>query len=385
MLSKIPTKGTGMERKQLTDDLIAALAPKRKRRLVYDTEVRSLAVSVSPKGKKVFVVVKRLNGAKHASRRRLGIVGRIAVTHARELALKADMRPTGKFGDVCEDYFKRIAKHRRAWDVERTMRRELMPKWENKQIAAITRQDVIDVVNAVNARGTPYAAHHVLAYIKAFFSYATGNNLLEHSPADRVKPKVLIGAKEPRQRVLNDEELRAVWHAAERAGKFGKLVQLIIATGTRRSEAAGAQRDEFDTSAKLWRIPAERFKSNHAHAVPLSKLALGLIDSVPFGVTGFSKSKRRLDKFMLTELRKRNASATLPNWTLHDLRRTVRTRLTPITEYEVAEAVIGHGKTGLNKVYNLYDFIEEKRNALDNWAKRLQRIVTPDEKGKSAR
>jgi integrase len=364
-----------MERKQLTDDVIAALAPKRKRRLVYDTEVRSLAVSVSPKGKKVFVVVKRLNGAKHASRRKLGVVGRITIPQARELALKADMRSTGKFGDVVEDYFKRIAKHRRSWDVERRMRRELIPLWQSKQIAAITRQDVIDVVKAINARGTPYAAHHVLAYIKAFFSYATANNLLEHSPAAMVKPKALIGAKEPRQRVLSDDELKAVWLAAKRAGAFGKLVQFIIATGARRGEAAFARREEFDLDEAFWEIPAERFKSNRKHLVPLSPLALDIANAVPFGITGFSKSKKRLDKLMLAELRKLNPRATLPNWTLHDLRRTVRTRLTPLTSYEVAEAVIGHQKTGLNKVYNLYEYMDEKRAALDAWSERLRSII----------
>jgi integrase len=363
-----------MERKQLTDDVIAALTPKRKRRLVYDSEVRSLAVSISPKGKKVFVVVKRLNGAKHASRRKLGVVGRITVPQARELALKADMRSTGKFADVCEDYFKRIAKHRRGWDVERTMRRELLPLWQNKQLSSITRQDVIDVVKAINARGTPYAAHHVLAYIKTFFSYATANNLLEHSPAAMVRPRVLIGAKEPRQRVLNDDELRAVWRAGERCGEFGKLVQLILATGARRSEAAFATRDEFHGGQ--WIIPAERFKSNHAHLVPLSQLALSLVAHTPFGITGFSKSKKRLDKWVRSELRKLNPRATLPNFTLHDLRRTVRTRLTPLTTYEVAEAVIGHSKTGLNKTYNLYEYVDEKREALDAWAKRLSGIVS---------
>jgi integrase len=370
-----------MERKQLSDDVIAALSPKRKRRLVYDSEVRSLAVSISPKGKKTFVVVKRLNGAKHASRRKLGLVGRISVPHARELALKADMRPTGKFGDVCDDYFKHIAKHRRSWDVERTMRRVLIPEWGNKQLAAITRQDVIDVVKAINAKGTPYAAHHVLAYIKAFFNYAMANNLLEHSPAASIKPKVLIGAKEPRQRVLTDDEIRAVWQACERAGKFGKLTQLIIATGTRRGEAAFATLDEL--RGDQWIIPAARFKSNHAHLVPLSDLARKLIAHVPFAITGFSKSKKRLDKFVLAELRKRNPNATMPNWTLHDLRRTVRTRLTPITEYEVAEAVIGHARSGLNKTYNLYQYVEEKRHALDAWAVRLSGIVH-DKKGKSA-
>jgi hypothetical protein len=76
LLPELSSKGTDMEHKHLTDELIASVASKRnKRRLVYDSEVRSLAVSVSPKGKKTFVVVKRLNGAKHASRRLIAVDG----------------------------------------------------------------------------------------------------------------------------------------------------------------------------------------------------------------------------------------------------------------------------------------------------------------------
>jgi integrase len=260
------------------------------------------------------------------------------------------------------------------------MRRELLPLWQNRQLSAITRQDVIDVVKAVNARGTPYAAHHVLAYIKAFFSHATANNLLEHSPADRIKPKDLIGKREPRQRVLSDDELRAVWRAAERCADFGKLAQLIMVTGTRRGEAAGARSEEFDD--KLWTIPAELFKTNTTHLVPLSPLALDIAKSVPFGVTGFSKSKKRLDRYVLAELRKINPRATLTNWTLHDLRRTVRTRLSALTTYEVAELIIGHGKKGLQKVYDQHEYLDEMREALDAWAARLTSIVS-DTRAKS--
>jgi integrase len=291
---------------------------------------------------------------------------------ARERAIKFDPTPTDKFGDVVLRYFERIAKQRRGAERERTMRRELLPHWQHKQLSAITKQDVIDRVNAAKARGE-YAAHHLLAYIKAFFSYATSNNLLEYSPADAIKPRILIGAKEPRQQVLNNDELRAVWRAAEHVGKFGKLVQLIIATGVRRSEAAFATRNEF--RGNQWIIPAERFKSNHSHLVPLSQLALGITPHVPFGVTGFSKSKKRIDKWVRSELRKIDPTATMPNWTLHDLRRTVRTRLTPLTTYEVAEAVIGHARTGLNKTYNLYEYLDEKRDALDAWSERLSGIV----------
>jgi integrase len=189
----------------------------------------------------------------------------------------------------------------------------------------------------------------------------------------------LIGERGVRQRVLNDAELRKLWSSAHRiAGAYGPLWQLLIATGQRRSDVALACWSEFDLDERLWEIPAERFKSNRKHLVPLSQLAIDIIEALPrdserlFHVNGFGKAKKRLDRFM---------GPSTPPFVIHDLRRTVRTRLSPLTTYEVAEAVIGHSKTGLNKVYNLYEYLDEKRQALDAWSERLQRIVTPDTKG----
>jgi integrase len=382
-----------MERKQLTDDVIAALAPKRKRRLVYDSEVRSLAVSISPKGKRTFVVVKRLNGNKHASRRKLGAVGRITIDHARQLALKADMRSTGKFGDVAERYFDEIKAQRSRGEPERMIRRELFPRWENKQIASITREDMTNAIKAVKDRGAPSAAHHLFAYAQGLFGYAIAHNLIEHSPCAGIKPTKLIGAKTRRKRVLTDDEIKAVWRACDKlATPYARLVQLLLVTMQRLSDIADAKLEELDTRSRTLSIPPERFKSDVPHIVPLSQLALDIIAKLPqlrgglFRITGWTQKKRKLDKYVRAELRRINPSATLTNYTHHDLRRTGRTRLSEkalAVPYEVREAVIGHAKKDLDRVYDQYDFLEEKREALDAWAARLSGIVS-DTKGKSA-
>ncbi len=122
------------------------------------TTVRHLAVCVTPKGKKSFVAFKRKPGAKHPTRNKLGLVGRMSLEQARERAIKFDPTPTRKFADVAEDYFKAKRKLRRAHGLERTIRRKLIPSWGNKQLSAITRQDVIDRVETVKAKGE-YAAH----------------------------------------------------------------------------------------------------------------------------------------------------------------------------------------------------------------------------------
>ena len=192
-------------------------------------------------------------------------------------------------------------------------------------------------------------------------------------------PRSLIGAKQPRQRTLSDAELRALWQASETIGyPFGPLYRLLLLTGARKSEVAGAQWSEFDLDKRVWSVPPERFKSNATHMVPLSDQAMAVLLSVPhftkgdylFSTTlgerpvgGFSKAKARLDKLM-------NA----PPWVIHDIRRTVRTRLASLRIPDmVAEMVIGHGRKGIQRVYDQHSYEDEMREALGAMGRSLAR------------
>jgi integrase len=145
---------------------------------------------------------------------------------------------------------------------------------------------------------------------------------------------------------------------------------------------------------QLWTIPAERMKADAPHTVPLTSEAIKIVEtlprfqngghlfSTPFGqkpVCGFSKAKTRLDSLMLDELRSFAAdpnAVEIEPWTIHDIRRTVRTGLSalPIPDL-VRELVIAHAKPGLHKVYDQYAYLNEKRQALELWATRLRAIV----------
>lgn len=120
-------------------------------------------------------------------------------------------------------------------------------RWKGRPVSAIDRQDVLGVINEAVDRGAPYQAHNLLGSIRSFFNWAiaTGDYGLEHSPCDRIRPKVAIGERKPRQRVLDDAELRALWKATGRMGyPFGPLYQLLLLTGSRKSEIGEAQRSE---------------------------------------------------------------------------------------------------------------------------------------------
>jgi integrase len=288
------------------------------------------------------------------------------------------------FADVANEYIADVKRRglRRAHEAEREIKRELVSRWGSRAICDIDRADVLQALDETMAR-SHWQSHHVFSYASRIFSWALERDAygLERSPCDRLRPSKVIGPKEPRTRILSDAELRAVWHACPDLGfPFGPLVRLLILTGQRRSEVAEARWNEFN--GDLWTIPHQRQKMKTTHVVPLVPEVIALLDGLPrfdrgdyvftttFGarpVSGFSKAKTRLDKLL---------NAKMANWTLHDLRRSMRTNLSalPVPDL-VRELVIGHTKPGLHKVYDQHKYIEEKRLALKLWTERLLRIV----------
>ena len=209
---------------------------------------------------------------------------------------------------------------------------------------------------------------------------------------ERLRAKALIGPKVTRARTLSDDELRALWQAtAEDGYPWQPLYRWLLLTGCRLTEATDATWGELDLTNRLWTVPAARYKTGAPHLVPLSSDLVALLDTLPrfdsgdhlfsadFGknpVRGLSKPKQRLDARM------RAALGEVPGFVVHDLRRTVRSRLSALpVEQHVRELVIGHAKVGLHKVYDQYAYVDEKRAALELWAAKLRGIVNPPPAG----
>ena len=286
----------------LSDRKLQTLKPKAKQYDVMDGDVRGLGVRVG-KTAKTFILLGRFPG--HLTRRRLGDYGVMTLAEARDKARdwrkllsegkdpsieeekrrQAELRKhENKFGQVAETYFEDLERRklRRAGEVERDMRREFA-RWWDRPITALTRHDVIAVVEAAIKRKSPWQAHHILSYASRFFNWAIERGVygLEVSPCAGIKPARLIGAKEGRTRVLDDGELKALWKAADELGyPFGQLVQMLTLTG-QRSEVAGARWSEIDLPKKLWNIPATRMKADAAHVVPLTDDVLVLLETLP--------------------------------------------------------------------------------------------------------
>ena len=390
--------------------------------MVYDSTVPALAVRITESGHKSFILAARFPGSRNQTRRYIGDAGgpqAISLAEARKKArtwlskigegvdpkeeqrrqraakeaekLAALQAKSTTFSAVAKDFIDTVLPHQRKGRVvERQLRREFILRWGERPIDSITPLDVSEIIRAAVKRGAIHEAHNLLGVIRRLFTWAIscGAYGLQHSPCDRLRPKDVVGVgKTTRKRVLNDAEVKALWEATEPACMgypFAPIYRLLAVTGQRKSEVSEARWGEFDLVEKLWTIPAERMKADAPHVVPLSSMAIKILESLPrftadhlfsttFGkkpVSGFSKAKRRLDALMREQLGK------LEPFIIHDVRRTVRTRLSAApVEDRVRELVIGHSQKGLHKVYDQHAYLDEKRRALDWWAARLGSLV----------
>jgi integrase len=381
-------------------------APTHGRREILDGQVPGFGVRVTERGVKSWFFVYR-SPTKHGKRRRItiGRIGEIDLETARERArqlraqLRAGQEPivrtpaaTGTlFRDVVEVFTKRaLANMRSGREVRAIIDRELMRAWGDRPIASITRRDILEMVEARVDAGSPESARRLFEIVRRLFNWAISRDTfgIDRSPCDRLRPTDIIGKKPVRTRILTDNELRGLWAATEKVGyPFGPLLRLIALTGLRRKEAAWARWDELSLGGAIWTIPAERMKGQNgtaeAFVVPLTTDMLRVINGLPriegspflftsnkLGnrpVSGFSAMKDRFDREM---------TGTATDWTIHDIRRTVRTHLSALRVPEmIKELILAHTMPGLKKVYDQWAYLDEKREALELWNARVKEIV----------
>lgn len=411
------------DQRKLTDRLLQSLkgALDGKPYDVRDTEARGLRVRVMPSGERTFVLLARFSKGANPTRRALGAYPVISLADAREKALawkklidkgidpaqEEARKHANTFAAVAEDFIVYIHRQKlRTADVmERLLREKFVraAKWGPRPVTEIAADDVKKILRKSIEADAKYQAFHDFALIRRLFNWAIGTDDygLQINPCDRLSPGDIIGKREARDRVLTDDELRAFWRATERCGyPYGPLWRLLVLTGLRLGEACGAHWSEFDLSKNEWTIPASRMKKTRDGAkpfvVPLTDAILDLLSALPrfnsgdalfsndYGtnplrVANFSDPKERLDQLMLAELQKLVAEdVTLPDFVNHDIRRTVRTRLSALKiSEEVREAVLAHVRPGIKGTYDKYEYREEKHEALTLWNARLRSIVEP--------
>jgi integrase len=356
-----------------------------------------------------------------------------------EAAKRAEAaRRENTFAALCERHIAErhaAARNRRADADAREIRRMLVTAWGTKPVHEIAPDDVRALIQTL-LPGSPYNAKAAWGHAVLIFKLAVEEKLIAASPCASLDSRRLFKNAKigPRQRTLNDDnddELLAFWRATGRMGYPAQQVyRLLVLTGCRLNEIVHAKWSELrpelrrilreaarknervnwaavPDAHKVLTIPPERFKSGRVHHVQLSDAACAVLESLPrfgksddlFTATGKkgpiwfgAKWKSRVDARMLRTLkalaRRRGdnpADVKLKPWVNHDLRRVVRSNLSGLHNHDdgpeipdhVSELVLGHGRQGLQGIYDQNKYAKDIRAALERWAARLHDLTHP--------
>jgi integrase len=387
-----------MPRLKLTKSSIDVLPTPSSDVIYWDAAVPGFGLKVTPKGRKVFVVLYRTGGAGSKLRKyTIGPYGRVTLHQARVAAQKvfaaklegrdlaAEKREARRrvVADRVEDLLEtfilqHVSQNRSAYEISRLLRREMGKPWSGRSIHEITKRDVVDVISAIEQRGAPGTANKTLKVIKTFLRWCVGRAVLDRSPAEGVPMPAKVVT---RDRVLTDGELAQVILAARQmSGPYGGIVELLALTGQRREEVAAMTWGELDLHRRVWTLPKSRTKNAKEHAVHLSEQSMAVLlhttvrGPFVFTVLGskpfreFSRTKRQIDEF-----------SGVTGWRLHDLRRTCVSGMARIgIPPHVADKILNHQSgtiSGVAAVYQRHDFLDERKGALERWGAHIAKIV----------
>ena len=413
-----------MARKVFTASSIAKLKPPKKGRIEkYDGRIPGFGVRVTDKGSRSWIVVYtspiKKNGKPWRRRYTIGRVDDYGLADARDRADKVlkDVRsgidPIEKerqerkaAGDDSRTYRFAVTKFIKMHISKQTPRGQkesrrplerLLPEWGYRNVADIGRLEIIDLRDRLEEEGKPYAAERTVTELKRFFRWCVDHGKLDASPAALVASPFAKGERKSRDRKLDEQEIAVLWPAFEvMAYPFGHYLKSLLVTGQRRSEVATMRWSEIDLDKQLWTIPKEKTKSKREHDVALSGLAMEILGSCPrfnagdfvFSstggskpISGFSRIKKTADA-KAKELGEKASNLTVKNWRLHDFRRTVTTMLAEIgIKPHILGGVINHSPGslhGVTAVYNRYQYLPEKKHALEAWGRKLETIIRPE-------
>jgi integrase len=251
-----------------------------------------------------------------------------------------------------------------------------------RPLDSIKRSDVATTLHQITQQHGRTAAGRARSNLSALFSWAMREGLCEANPVLATNDPA--EGIQPRERVLSDRELTVVWRACQE-DDFGRIVQLLILTGCRREEIGGLKWSEVDFDAGVMTIPGERTKNRKNHSLRLPSAAVDILRATPvrlgrdfvFGARGHSYSAWSYSMLALNSRITAIERKQLPHWSLHDLRRTMRTGLGRLgVQPHIAERAVNHIKGGVEAIYDRYRYEREITAALALWADHVLALIT---------
>lgn len=370
----------------LTDLSVRAIkAPARGQKTVWDKN-SPIGVRASVGGSKSYVVM-----VGSGQRKVIGRVGILSLAEARaeakrilaEKTLGLTKKPSAINFETAvplflEDNYKNARGKRTKSEAKRLLEKHFVPPFRKRPLSDITDSDIS--VELAKLSKTPSAQLHVYRAIKVMMRWCTRppRRYIQHSPLEGYEPP---GKDKKRSRILTDAELVKVWNAAQ--GRHGAMIRLLILWGTRSGETARLQRGWIEEGVVT--IPGHFTKNSRAHAIPLLPMARAilteqttnsayffpgrLLSEAHFNDGSWGKLKAEIDK-----------ASGVRDWQIRDLRRTFRSNMAKLrVPREIAEVLLNHvtgaNKNDLDEIYDRYDYLDEKQEALAKWDNRLTLLL----------
>jgi integrase len=399
-----------MPTRRLTDQFVERVKPPAKGRISYfDASFPGLEMRHSEFGHKGFYLLYRMPGDPRLRRVKLGIYPHVKPARARVLATEAlnkihagidpgaeRQRDRGAAPEIdsidslIRDYLaQHVSKNCSAGtytNAKRMLEVDVLPAWRKRTIASITKRDCVALIDRIAERA-PVHGNRVLTRVKHMFEWAVSKDRLALSPVDAVEKPT---KEKSRDRWLNEQEITWLWQACDQLGHpFGTFIKVLLLTGQRRSETSEMAWAEVDLDAALWTIPASKAKSDRAHEVQLAPQVIEILRSLPKsgpfvfagktgrGITGYAHAKKLLDAAM----RRVSGGANIPEFILHDLRRTAASHMAKLgVAPHVVDRILNHSSgtiSGVAAVYNRFEYENERRSALAAWSNYVTGLIVP--------
>jgi integrase len=404
----------------LSDKMVkSAKSENGKRTMIWDSAISgdaslpgSFGLRVTGNGVKSWIIMFRIDSKQQF--RKIAGYPSVSLSEARSMARgalmsvgqgidpikakAAEKREIAKIKTVSEasEIFieRHVKKKNRSWqEVERVFNVYVLPKLGDRALPTVGPGDIHGLLDELIDAGHPYMANRLFAHTRKFFNWCAERQWINEPPTKNIKQPA---DEEARDRILGGDEIKLFWLACDDLGwPFGPFLKLLLLTGQRRNEVAGMKWQDIDLDLAVWTLQKEATKSKRQHAVPLSKPVITLILSGPHTgeyvfsttgktpVSGFSKAKLRLDAIIGELLVGQGDDEALPAWRFHDIRRTAASGMAEIgIAPHVIEKVLNHSTgqiSGVAAIYNRHEYLREKTEALNAWARAVDQIVQPTE------
>ncbi len=389
-----------------TDRDVRLLKPRSERYEVWDSLTPSFGVRVSPEARKSFFWLYRYEG--RPRRITFGRYPTLSLTNARARQAKAQelLEEEGKdpgallvktrcadreaptVNDLAAEFLEKWAKPRkRSWrEDERQLNANVLPLIGRKKAASVTRRDVIQILDAIVERGSPIAANRTFAVVRKMFRFGITRDLVPHNPCEALQAP---SKESQRDRYLTADEIKIFWQALDRddvtmVPSIRLILKILLLTAQRPGEVVSMEWLHLDLSSGWWTIPESRAKNELPHRVPLSPLASKLLKTIKktsddegFVFPSYGQSGHIRTDAVNLAVRINRAVFGIESFVPHDLRRTAASHMASAGTPRLHIArILNHAEADITAIYDRHSYDQEKRKALNAWARKLESIIS---------